>query len=86
MEKMDYDMQRFLSSFRYRKYSLKNKVSMCLSIAQGLEYVHVKQNIIHRDLKPENILIKVDEETGEHLFKIADFGLSRQFLDFSERD
>jgi serine/threonine protein kinase len=31
---------------------------------------------VHRDLKPENILI-FEKEPGEYIFKICDFGVSK---------
>jgi serine/threonine protein kinase len=46
-----------------------------LEILIGLDYIHNK-NIIYRDLKPENLLIAADGH-----IKIADFGLSKPFLD-----
>lgn len=41
--------------------------------------------IIHRDLKPDNILIHQDEKTGEKVYKIGDFGLSKKARRFNEK-
>ncbi|MBI4872409.1 MAG: serine/threonine protein kinase [Candidatus Riflebacteria bacterium] len=56
---------------------LAEAVSLCLGIAEGLEYLH-EQGIIHRDLKPANVLIGV---TGA--IKVSDFGIARP-LDASQ--
>ncbi|EAS04850.2 kinase domain protein (macronuclear) [Tetrahymena thermophila SB210] len=43
----------------------------------------LKHGIIHRDLKPENILIQTkNPQTGERIFKLADFGFSRTVDNF----
>lgn len=46
-------------------------------ICEGLKYLHEDHNSIisHMDLKPSNILLD-----GEMVPKIADFGLSRAFV------
>jgi len=46
------------------------KLKYCLSIANGIEYLH-SIGIIHRDLKPSNILIGLDGQ-----LKVSDFGIS----------
>lgn len=43
-------------------------------ILSGLAHMH-HQNITHRDLKPANILVD-----GNSIIKIADFGLSTEFV------
>ncbi|MDP5335163.1 MAG: protein kinase, partial [Paracoccaceae bacterium] len=41
---------------------------------QGLSYAH-RKNLVHRDIKPANILLQ--EESGELIPKIVDFGLAQ---------
>ncbi|GMH38779.1 hypothetical protein BSKO_06663 [Bryopsis sp. KO-2023] len=50
---------------------------IALAVAQGMCHLH-HHRIIHRDLKPGNLLMH--EHDGEDIMKIADFGLSRNFL------
>lgn len=45
-----------------------------IGILKGLQYLH-QHAVIHRDLKPENILIQ--EDNGQFIPKIADFGISK---------
>ncbi|XP_077210748.1 putative LRR receptor-like serine/threonine-protein kinase At1g05700 isoform X1 [Tasmannia lanceolata] len=54
------------------------RLRIAMDVAQGLEYLHTgcKPPIIHRDVKAANILINERLEA-----KIADFGLSKAFLD-----
>ena len=47
-----------------------------LQVCAGLEEAHEK-GIIHRDLKPEN-LFRAEEPDGSSVFKIVDFGVSKQ--------
>lgn len=41
-------------------------------VALALKYLH-ERALIHGNLKPQNILM--DQETGDHRFRLADFGL-----------
>jgi len=42
-----------------------------IQISRGLSKAH-GQGIVHRDIKPANVI-----ETGDHVMKIVDFGLSQ---------
>lgn len=46
-------------------------------ILEAIKYVH-EHGIAHRDLKPENLLLTQDDR-GQEIIKIADFGLSKDF-------
>merc|ERR1712127_292125 len=45
-------------------------------ITRGMNELH-KLKIVHRDIKPNNILLQV-LPTGEHVYKLTDFGAARQ--------
>lgn len=44
-------------------------------IFEGLAYLH-ERGVVHRDIKPQNIL--THKENGQHITKIADFGLAKR--------
>jgi PAS domain S-box-containing protein len=54
----------------FRSPSQAEAVSICVKLANALEYAH-KRGVIHCDLKPSNILLDVHEEPH-----IADFGVA----------
>lgn len=60
-------------------YEKEMRIREILSqLVDALKYMR-EQNILHRDLKPMNILFSQDQESGEFVLKLADFGFSRYF-------
>lgn len=43
-----------------------------------------KYNFVHRDIKPMNIMYKHSKKQMKKIWKLIDFGLSENYLDFSE--
>ncbi|KAL4492880.1 hypothetical protein ABPG73_010429 [Tetrahymena malaccensis] len=70
----DGDLFNLLERFSF-KFSPDVAISFCISIANGLSFLH-SSKICHRDLKPENILI-AKQADDSFLIKISDFGISK---------
>jgi len=69
-------MAHYLKSFPQARLSEANALSILKQILNGFMEM-VMKGFVHRDLKPENILIK------DSVFKIADFGFSKNVDNFS---
>lgn len=83
MDKAESNLHTFLNGVA-RPISQKDAVNMLCKIGLGLKHVHME--ITHGNLKPTNIMIMED-----NVFKIADFGITKEQLDshvtmISERD
>lgn len=50
-----------------------------LPIAKAVGYMHDTHRLLHCDIKPDNIMLRVDEETGEEVPVLIDFGISLHF-------
>jgi MAP/microtubule affinity-regulating kinase len=66
------DLFRRLDLGRMEEKEAKEKFRQVVS---AIRYCHEEKNVIHRDLKPENILFD-----NQNNVKIADFGLSEEFI------
>lgn len=62
-----------LKSYKYQKFTNKEKLKIILQISSAIEYLHAKK-IYHGDIKPQNILL--DKEKNAIL---CDFSLSANF-------
>ncbi|GKV36588.1 hypothetical protein SLEP1_g44700 [Rubroshorea leprosula] len=70
------NLKQHLSEKSKRVLIWIQRLQIALDVAYGLEYLHGrKPPIVHRDLKPDNILLNEYMQA-----KIADFGLSRDFV------
>jgi hypothetical protein len=47
---------------------------LCLSLLEGLEFMHLKTGILHNDLKADNIMMKLAPYLSGLIPKIVDFG------------
>lgn len=64
---------------KQKKMTITQALPVIFDVLDGLEYFHHSGHI-HRDLKPSNILLKSDTSDGKITAKIADFGLSRSYV------
>lgn len=64
---------------RHKKMSPGQAFPIIFDVLDGLEYFH-NSGHIHRDLKPSNILLKSALNETKITAKIADFGLSRSYV------
>ncbi len=82
MEHCDHkDLGKFYKA-QYQHFSEDAIFSMMRQIAQGVQFLHNKEEdgggrIIHRDIKPGNVLIKSGSTQNEIILKLGDFGLSK---------
>ncbi|KAJ6883185.1 receptor-like kinase TMK4 [Populus alba x Populus x berolinensis] len=70
--------QRLRCLQRYTPLTWKQRITIALDVARGVEYLHslAQQSFIHRDLKTSNILLGDDMRA-----KVADFGLVKNAPD-----
>ncbi|XP_028803960.1 receptor-like protein kinase At3g21340 [Neltuma alba] len=75
------DLAQLLSEKNSNVLKWNERLQIAIDAAKGLEYLHAgcSTPIIHRDLKPSNILLN-----KSMIAKIADFGLSRVFVNESD--
>jgi TANK-binding kinase 1 len=64
-----------ISFFIFFIYSSFNKINKKHKKAAGMNELH-ELKIVHRDIKPNNILLQI-LPTGEHVYKLSDFGAAR---------
>eukprot|EP01125_Pyxidicula_operculata_P006743 TRINITY_DN2312_c0_g1_i2.p1 TRINITY_DN2312_c0_g1~~TRINITY_DN2312_c0_g1_i2.p1 ORF type:complete len:687 (+),score=148.91 TRINITY_DN2312_c0_g1_i2:1201-3261(+) len=78
---MNGSLDKVLSN-KNTKISFNRKMKFARQIAEGVNWLH-KQSppLLHLDLKPANILL-----TSDWTVKIADFGMSRLKIAFSDKD
>ena len=76
MERLKIDLDRRLLDYSMEYPSpltLKEKISILLDVAEGLQYLHTHQpQVIHGDLTAKNVLLN-----EENMAKIGDFGNAR---------
>jgi len=76
MELADSDLAHVVDEEWSEKPSNTEMRSYVLMLNNGLKHLH-ENHIIHRDIKPANVL-RFELNNGDMVFKITDFGISRQ--------
>ncbi len=61
---------------RVRVLSLNDTAHIVQQVCRGLQKAH-DNGIVHRDLKPENIFLVRDEDGGDEIAKVLDFGIAK---------
>jgi serine/threonine protein kinase len=70
-------LRMLLDDTKHTPLSNELKLSLCLDVADGMQYLHRrKKPIIHRDLKSYNIFI-IENPPGKYTAKIGDWGSAR---------
>lgn len=59
-----------------RRFSISETNRILQPVCSALNAAH-KRKIVHRDLKPENIFMQIDQESGEEIVKVLDFGIAK---------
>lgn len=82
---MEYIDGRTLSELRHETqhgvYSVEEIAKWLPGVCDALDYAHQQRKLVHRDLKPANIMLT----NGDHVAKIADFGIARSLSDTMSR-
>ena len=80
-----YYVMEFVEGENMRSYINRNGVvneQQLLEIISPLlhatQYMH-DNNMTHLDIKPDNVMLKVDDETGQYIPMLIDFGLAKHY-------
>jgi len=61
---------------RQRVLSIQETAHIVQQVCRGLQKAH-DNGIVHRDLKPENVFLVRDEDGGDEIAKVLDFGIAK---------
>ena len=81
MELCDCDLAHILKE-RNEKFEI-NEILEILTQLNNTFKILVEKKVIHRDLKLQNILLK--KNNGQNIWKLIDYGVSRQFVTLSRQ-
>jgi serine/threonine protein kinase len=75
MEKAESNLFTYLRSQPFLPYA--DKLSIALQILQALIHMH-ERGMVHRDIAARNVLVFRGSQSLGRIFKLTDFGLSRE--------
>ena len=84
MELCDCDLAHILNNKKERNEKFEiNEILEILTQLNNTFKILVEKKVIHRDLKLQNILLK--KNNGQNIWKLIDYGVSRQFVTLSRQ-
>ena len=77
---MEFIEGKNLRSYIYRNGAVNERqmLEIISPLLHATQYMH-DNNMTHLDIKPDNVMLKVDDETGQYVPMLIDFGLAKHY-------
>ncbi|OWF35531.1 RGS domain-containing serine/threonine-protein kinase A [Mizuhopecten yessoensis] len=73
MDKADKNLDEVIMDLERSQIGWEKRLQFALGAARGLEYLH-RNGYIHQEVKPRHFLVYRNQDSGEDIVKICDFG------------